>query len=207
VVTSHEIVPLDKSERERAAVLLGRAFYDSPQWTGLMPDDEIRRERLPMMFAGAAKMTSAAGGSPQRTDSFGGVALWLPPGRDIGFLAMVRSGLTSARWALTPPVQNLRRLTRVMLQFDRKKKELVKEPHWYLMALGVDPDHQGEGHGSALVRWGVAQAERDNAMVYLETETEENLDFYKGLGFEVLDEMVLNDIDIAFSLLVRRPGS
>ena len=91
------------------------------------------------------------------------------------------------------------------MQFDKKKKELMKEPHWYLMALGVDPDHQGEGHGSTLVRAGIEKADRDGKAVYVETETEENLGFYQRLGFEVLEEMVITEIGIPFSLLIRHP--
>lgn len=172
-----------------------------------MPDDDLRRKRLPMMFVGAAKMTTAAAGVPERTAGFEAIALWLPPGRDIGFVAMMRSSLTLARWMLTPPMVNVRRMTRVLMQFDKKKKELMKEPHWYLMALGVDPDHQGEGHGSALVRAGIERANRDRKPIYLETESERNVGFYQRLGFEVLDELVLTEIDVPFSLLIRRPKS
>jgi RimJ/RimL family protein N-acetyltransferase len=187
--------------------VLGRAFYNDPQWTALVPDPAIRRERLPIMFVGAAKMTHASGGSPERTAGFEAVALWLRPGRDIGARAIISSAGTSARWLLTPPVQNIRRLTRVMRQFDKKRKQLMREPHWYLMAIGVDPDHQGEGHGSALVRAGIRRADRDSNMIYLETETEQTVAFYERLGFEVLDELTIAEIGIPFSLMVRHPGA
>ena len=159
------------------------------------------------MFIGAAKITHASGGSPERTANFEAVALWLAPGKDIGFRAIIASAGTSARWLLAPPVQNVRRLTRVMRQFDKKRKQLMPEPHWYLMAIGVDPDHQGNGHGSALVRAGMRRADRDRKKIYLETETEQNLSFYQRLGFEVTDEMTIADIGIPFSLMVRHPGA
>ncbi len=187
--------------------MLGRAFYTDPQWAALVPDPSIRRKRLPIMFIGAAKMTHASGGSPERTAGFEAVALWLRPGKEIGARAIISSAGPSARWLLTPPVQNIRRLTRVMRQFDKKRKQLMREPHWYLMAIGVDPDHQGEGHGSALVRAGMRNADRDGKMIYLETETEQNVSFYERLGFEVLDEMTIAEIGIPFSLMVRHPGA
>lgn len=189
-----------------AGDVLGRAFYDDPQWVALVPDPDVRRTRLPIMFIGAAKMINAAGGTPERTAGFEAVALWLPPGKDVGFREMMASAWISARWLLTPPIQNVRRLTRVLRQFETKKKQLMPEPHWYLMAIGVDPDHQGEGHGSALVRSGMRRADRDGKMIYLETETEKNLGFYERLGFEVLEEMTLTDIDVPFSLMIRHPG-
>ncbi len=204
-VTDHAVVAVEKDERARAGAVLGRAFYDDPQWSRMMPDDDARRVRLPMMFEGAVKMTSAARGLPERTGGFEAVALWLAPGRDVGFRAMVSSGFSSARWAFTRPRQDFRLMMRVMRQFDRKKKELMTEPHWYLMAIGVDPANQSAGHGSTLVRHGMNRADRDGRMIYLESETEENLDFYTRLGFEVIDDMVIPDLDLHFSLLVRHP--
>ncbi|MDJ0953465.1 MAG: GNAT family N-acetyltransferase [Acidimicrobiia bacterium] len=204
-MTYPPVFTVEKGERAQAGAVLGRAFYDDPQWSRMMPDDDVRRVRLPMMFEGAAQMTIAAKGVPQRTAGFEAVALWLAPGRDVGFRAMLGSGFASARWAFKPPRQDFRLMMRVMRQFDRKKKQLMTEPHWYLMALGVDPDHQGRGHGSTLVRHGIERADRDGRMIYLETETEQNLDFYTRLGFDVIDEMTIAELDLPFSLLVRHP--
>ncbi len=204
-MNTDSVVPLVRSEQTRAGDVLGRAFFDDPQWVALMPGDDLRRQRLPLMFIGATKMTMFAGGFPERTNGFEAVALWLPPGRDIGPMAMLRSSPTSVRWAFARPKVDVRRMTRVLKQFDQKKKQLMPEPHWYLMAIGVDPDHQGEGHGSTLVRAGIEKADRDGKMIYLETETEQNVGFYQNLGFEVLDEMTLTDLDIPFSLMIRRP--
>ena len=195
------------SEYARAGDVLGRAFYEDPQWSALLPDDEVRAARLPMMFTGTARMTAAAGGLPERTAGFEAVALWLPPGREIGFGAMMRSGFSSARWVFKRPRQNIGRFMRVLRQFDTRRKELMKEPHWYLMAIGVDPEHQRGGHGSTLVKAGIERADRDHRPIYLETETELNVDFYKRLGFDVLDEMVITEIDLPFSLLIRYPGT
>lgn len=89
-------------------------------------------------------------------------------------------------------------------QFDESHKRHMPDPHWYLMALGVDPVHQGAGHGSALVRSGVDKADRDNTPVYLETEKGPNTSFYEKLGFEVLDEITIDAIDISFSLMLRQ---
>jgi len=160
-----------------------------------------------MMFTGATKLTSAARGVAERTPGFEAVALWLSPGRDIGLWAMVRSGFASARWVMTPPVQDFRRMMRVLRQFDEQRKKLVPEPHWYLMAIGVEPLHQGKGFGSALVRSGMRRADQDGKVIYLETESEINVSFYERLGFEVIEEMTIVEIDLPFSLMVRRPDT
>jgi len=196
---------LGSKEYARAGEVLGRAFYDDPQWTALVPDSEVRRSRLSKMFAGTARMTAAARGVAERTSGLEAIALWLSPGRDIGPWAMVKSGFASARWVITPPVQDFRRLMAVFRQFNGRRKKLMPEPHWYLMAIGVDPLHQGRGFGSALMRSGIRRADHDNRSIYLETESELNVGFYERLGFDVIEEMTIVEIDLPFSLMIRPP--
>jgi ribosomal protein S18 acetylase RimI-like enzyme len=59
------------------------------------------------------------------------------------------------------------------------------EPHWYLGTLGVDPDHQGRGVGTALLRYWLAHAEGDGSIAYLETDLQGNVGFYERQGFAV----------------------
>jgi ribosomal protein S18 acetylase RimI-like enzyme len=90
-------------------------------------------------------------------------------------------------------------------EFDETHKQQMPIPHWYLMALGVDPSHQHGGHGSGLVRRGIRRADNQTLPIYLETETGANASFYERLGFEVLDEITIEAIDLLFSLMIRWP--
>ena len=204
-IPSSEVLPVDRKDSARAGGVLGRAFLDTEQWSKALPDSSVRQRKLEQMFAGTVKMTLAAGGVAERPAHFEAVALWLPPGRKIGFWAMVRSGFASARFAVTPPYPNMRPLMAMLRQFDQSHRETMPDPHWYLMALGVDPQHQRRGHGRALVRAGIERATSDDMPIYLETETDANVTFYENLGFEVLDEVTIEAIDLPFSLMVRRP--
>lgn len=141
--------------------------------------------------------------SRRELGGFEAVALWLPPGHEIGFRAMVRSGFAPARFAITPPFPNMRQMTAMLREFEATHKKQMPDPHWYLMALGVDPAHHRNGHGSALVQHGIRRAAEDNHPIYLETESGGNVDFYKTLGFDVLDEIVIKAIDLPFTLLVH----
>jgi ribosomal protein S18 acetylase RimI-like enzyme len=78
---------------------------------------------------------------------------------------------------------------------ERRRQALVPMPHWYLQAVGVDPGRHGQGIGTALVREGLARAERDRVPVYLETETERNVAFYAHLGFRVLEQHAVEALD------------
>ena len=72
---------------------------------------------------------------------------------------------------------------------------------WYLQLLGVEPDRQGSGIGSALVREHLRLADRQGVAAYLET-TIENLGFYGELGFEVIGEIGIGrGAPVEYSLL------
>ena len=204
-VPSLDVVPVDRKDSGRAGAVMGRAFYGTDQWVSLLPDPNVRQKKLEQMFAGTVKLTYTAGGLVETTTGFEAVAMWLPPGKSIGLWPVVKSGFASARFVVTPPFPNLRRLTATMRQFDDMHRQQMPDPHWYLMALGVDPESQGCGYGTALAAKGIDRANRDNRPIYLETETDANASFYERLGFETLDEIMIEAIGMPFSLMIRRP--
>ena len=63
-----------------------------------------------------------------------------------------------------------------------------KEPHWYLATLGTEPDRQGQGIGSALLRPVLARVDEEGVPAYLESSKERNVPLYARFGFEVIDE-------------------
>lgn len=199
------VILVGPGESARAGGVLGRAFHDDAQWVSLVPDPEVRRARLPEMFDGVVRLTAAARGRPERTAGFEAVALWLAPGRDIGLGAILRSRFASLRVMSRVPLRDGRRIMAVLRDFDRRRQALMPEPHWYLLALATDPAHQRRGHGSQLVRHGLLRADRDGLPVYLEAESEINAPFYERLGFETLEEVTVEEIDVRFSLMARRP--
>ena len=52
----------------------------------------------------------------------------------------------------------------------------------------ADPDHQGGGIGSALVKLGLARAAEDGIPAYLEAGNPRNVPLYERLGFKVIAE-------------------
>lgn len=64
-----------------------------------------------------------------------------------------------------------------------------REPLRYLSHIGVAPERQGEGLGSALMRDGLARADREGIPTWLETSKATNVGYYEGFGFRtVVDE-------------------
>ena len=61
------------------------------------------------------------------------------------------------------------------------------EEHWYLEILGVHPDHQGKGLGSALMQPVLERCEAEGLPAYLESSTDRSAPLYRRLGFEEFD--------------------
>lgn len=64
-------------------------------------------------------------------------------------------------------------------------------PYAYLHFLAVDPDEQGRGSGSALLRHGLARQAGTGLGAYLETTNPRNLEFYAAAGFTVQQTVAL----------------
>ena len=197
---------LPAEDFDAAAGVLARAFDTTEQWRRMVPlEGDARVRKLDEMFRGTLTTAAAAKSLTETTADLEGVAIWFPPGRTMGMWPMIRSGFAGSRFLLTRPRLSFRTFMRALREFEASHKRVMPEPHWYLMALGVDPEHAGCGHGSALVRHGIEKAEADGKPAYLETELD-NVGFYERLGFTVVEEVLIKAIDLPFALM-RRPGS
>ena len=65
----------------------------------------------------------------------------------------------------------------------------LREPHYYLAALGTDPSHQRKGIGSALIQPVLDRCDRESLPAYLESSKRTNIPFYERHGFEVVEEL------------------
>jgi ribosomal protein S18 acetylase RimI-like enzyme len=114
-----------------------------------------------------------------------GAARWLPPGRPPMRVAPTLRALVSTPFRLG-------RATAPFLAYGRAvetlRSSVAPGPHWYLAGIGVDPDAQRRGIGTALLEPGVNAAAREGLPVVLLTNNEVNLPFYRRNGFEVVRE-------------------
>ena len=79
-------------------------------------------------------------------------------------------------------------------------------PHFYLSALGVEPERQGEGIGTALVQPVLARADQRAARPPTSRPRPgRNVLLYERLGFSVVEELTLPRTDVHGWLLLRRP--
>jgi GNAT superfamily N-acetyltransferase len=69
-----------------------------------------------------------------------------------------------------------------------------EEPHVHLGPIGVAPDAQGQGIGTALMYRYIEHLKQERSAGYLETDSPKNVAFYKKFGFDVRHEERLIDV-------------
>ena len=79
-----------------------------------------------------------------------------------------------------------------------------KAPHWFLVVLGVDPNQQERGYGTALMTPILQECDRAGRLAYLEASTERNVEYYHRFGFEVIESYRLPLGPVIFPM-VRHP--
>src|SRR5262245_7421615 len=82
-------------------------------------------------------------------------------------------------------------IPRVIQWFGRWCHLDPDEPHIHLGPLGVAPEMQGKGAGTALMNRYLEHLKEKNAAGYLETDKAENVKFYEKFGFKVRREEAL----------------
>jgi ribosomal protein S18 acetylase RimI-like enzyme len=199
-----DLVRLKPSEKRLAAKVYARSFFDYPMVTHYWPDPD-RRARYLEWYLGCAINYGLAHGEVYTTPDIAGIAVWLPPGQThISMWRYIRAGFLALPFAMgivqfftvTMPSDNL---------VERVHEEIAQGPHWYLWGLAVDPDRQGEGIGSMLMRPGLESAGAQHLPCYLETHSERNGAFYTKFGFNLVRTVQVPGSDLCFWCFLREP--
>jgi GNAT superfamily N-acetyltransferase len=168
-------MPADRRSINRS---IGRAFFDDPVAAYLFPDIEARRAGFGA-FAELAMDQFAGAGATYVTDPVQGAAIWQSPSPPkLGFWRQV--GLAFRLLLVARGGYGL-----AIRLSEEMEKHHLREPHWYLATLGIDPDFHGRGLGSALLQPILERCDREGTLAYLESSKESNLPFYQRHGFEV----------------------
>jgi GNAT superfamily N-acetyltransferase len=88
---------------------------------------------------------------------------------------------------------------------DGAVASLAPQPHWHLAWLGIEPGHQGQGIGSALVRQMTPCADAEGMACWLFTFASRNVPIYENLGFRVTRETILSSSGLRLWVMARPP--
>jgi ribosomal protein S18 acetylase RimI-like enzyme len=184
-----------------AVAVVARAMSTSPMAVAVLgPDEERCRHHLHRFFTRLYKL--AANQRPlvarldgrviaSTNDLVGGAcrARAIDKLRSLPALAVTgpRSAIRAGRW------------------FEDWEHRDPDRPHAHYGPFGVEPDLQGQGIGSLVMREYVRRLDENGEASYLETEKPENVALYQRFGFEVVEEAAV--LDVANWFMWREPGA
>lgn len=168
---------------DKAIGTLAVAFAADPVIRWLLPDGGRYIAHFPRLLRLVGDVAAGAG-AVDTLGSGAGAAIWIAPGTHLPeeeFAGLLQQSVAAAR---------LDDAFALLEQMDLYHPE---QPHWYLPFIGVDPLHQGRGHGSALLRTSLARCDRDGLPAYLEASSPRNRALYERHGFQVVAEARVAD--------------
>jgi len=195
---------LTRADIKPAGAMLARAFFDDAQVIDAYPDPEERRRKLKYTFEFVVRYGLLYGEVYAPTPALEGAAVWVYSTYvERTPLRMLRSG--GMLLGLKSGIDAVRRQAPVNTFIENLHHEQTPFPHLFLDSLGVDPDQQGKGYASQLLRPMLARCDRDRLPVYLYTNRAENVEMYRHFGFELLSENKLPGMDVTHRAMLRQP--
>jgi ribosomal protein S18 acetylase RimI-like enzyme len=181
---------LDRSQVKPAAEVMARAFRYYPFLKFFYPDD-AKRKRVTRYFSLIATYYGEYYGELYApSPKIEGVAIWIHSSRyKMSLRSLLRAVPLHTLLAFSFTAGG--KMQEAGEYVDTIHKRLAPFDHWYLSVLGVDPQYQGKGYSSQLMRPALARANREKLPCYLETNDEKDVQIYLHFGFKVLEEETL----------------
>jgi len=181
--------PLVGDDLSAVVAMSSRAFFDDPFFTFLLPNDVMRRSRLPYFFRAVYTHMGEHGRIVtvrNEADEPLGVAAWLTTG---GYPLPMKVQLGQVPSSL----RAFYRRPRSVLAGNKYMAALLrahrKDPQWYLMVLCADPPAQRSGVGTMLLEQAFAQVDAEGVGSHLETPRFDNVAYYQRFGYELIESL------------------
>jgi ribosomal protein S18 acetylase RimI-like enzyme len=200
---ANKLLRLNRKDRDAGAAVLGRAFaeYEMLQYYF---QDEMQRHAIAVTFSFIALAVCLRYGEAYSSSAnMEGVSAWLPPGKaPFGGWQIIRSVPPSVLFRFGR--QGASRIQAYGRYIDNVHRKLVPYPHWYLQIIGVDPQYQGQGFSSQLIRPMLERIDREYLPCFLETNIEKNVAIYQRFGFGVVSEDEIPGTEVTSFAMLRK---
>jgi RimJ/RimL family protein N-acetyltransferase len=174
----------EPDDKEIIVDTLTRAFWDDPMYGWLAQHDEYYGARFRRIFDIYWDNFALPFEQIWTSEDRLGAALWSPP--NCWKLGLVEELLFLPDWIAVTGLKNLYSRWRAIEKVQAKHPHI---PHWYLMAVGVAPEAQGQGYCSKLLKPVLDICDRTQTPAYLENSNAQNTRMYERFGFKVTEEL------------------
>ncbi|KKD05721.1 GNAT family N-acetyltransferase [Streptomyces sp. WM6386] len=167
-----------EGDRELVVGLLDAAFQDDPVSRWVFPGDEHRRTTHHRLMAAFTDIVLAEG-RVDVTEDGTACALWLsvPDGEHADEEGA--DGPAELRAEVDPDNERVELIGRLTADIHPAGRA-----HEYLWMIGVAPEHQGQGLGTALIASVLDRCDREGLCAYLEASSARSRALYERLGFQ-----------------------
>ncbi|MBS1684250.1 MAG: GNAT family N-acetyltransferase [Bacteroidetes bacterium] len=189
----------------RAGEILADAFHHYPlmQYAFAGRTEEARHRGLLQLYTRCASAACRYGGVVLN-DTNDGALIWLPGSSFPLTLGQeIRSGMGLIPFTVGP------RATLRLVRHDGASEGWVREhageKMGYIWCLGVAASQRGKGYSRALIGRAIEQMRAQGMDTFwLKTEDPKNVEIYKRIGFELMNEMVVPSSGIRSWAMRRR---
>ena len=200
------LVRLQKSHIKPAAKVLARAFQEHPIFVYFIPDESKRRDKLHYIFEKGVLYGVLYGEVYATSPNLEGITILLPSETaDMTLWRLVRVGMLFLFFRLGAGF--ISRGLRIADFLSSVQQRYAPLRYWLLQFLGVDPDHQGKGYASTLLKAMLSRIDEEHLPCYLDTEEAENVPLYQRYGFRVVKELTIPNTDIRLWAMLREKSS
>jgi ribosomal protein S18 acetylase RimI-like enzyme len=182
----YEVLWLDGTAQiSQATGVTARALRDNPSSLAVSKDPFVRLEMMYSTFG--AMLAGARIAGVRRGDCVLGVAGAVEPGRCITSMLPPEVRTLKAPTADASDAERFLHMGSLLAEHD------LLESHWHVGPVGVEPGFQGKGIGRAAMTLLCDEFDEHRRLAWLETDKPENVRFYGGLGFDVVEEISMFD--------------
>jgi len=188
---------IQQKDLKNAVDVLTDAFSEDSMWKEIFNDEDKNRAISEVMVRFCLKY----GNVLSTSDNLEGVMAIAPYDKDMTALRVIRSGGFLLSMKIAGEAKKMKVLSNAI---EEAKKSLNLGPHIHLLIMGVSQEFQGKGFGGKLLRAVIEEAETERKPIYLETQKEDNVNFYEKYGFSVKKKIILpKPLNLPMWLMVR----
>lgn len=192
-----DLYKIQKKDLKNAVNVLTNAFSEDSMWKEVFNDEDKNRVLTEVMVRFCLKY----GNVYSTSDNLEGVIAIAPHDKDMTAWRVIRSGAFFLSMKIRSEAKKMTVLSNAI---EEAKKSLNLGPYIHLLIMGVSKEFQGKGFGGKLLRALIEKAETERKPIYLETQKEENINFYKKYGFSVKKKVILPEpLNLPMWLMVR----
>jgi len=186
-----------KKDLKNTVNVLTNAFSEDSMWKKVFDDEEKNRVLTEVMVRFCMKY----GNVLSTSDNLEGIMAIAPHDKEMTILRVILSGSFFLSLKISKEAKKMEILSKAV---EEAKKSLNLDQYIHLLIMGVSQEFQGKGFGRKLLRALIEKAQTEKKSIYLETQKEDNINFYKKFGFVVKKKIILPEpLNLPMWLMVR----